>query len=249
MEYRTRGIVLSSLDAGEADKIIILFSEDKGKILLRAQGVRKDKAKLKSHVQPIYFSDVQFVPTRSTNSAQFRLIGAEALEVFDGIRKNLEAFYWARVTAGALSSILVEREREHEVFSSLVSYLKVLNQIPDQSRYLTFMFLLKAVSFLGYDPSREECGVCGQQSKLEYLNGSCGLMCKKCSWQFKDAFYFPADLAKLKKHLEFEDLLYYPAADSSKMLEATKGIFHFISWHCHSELPAFSVVSEFAKMA
>lgn len=49
--YRTRGIVLRSRNLGEADKIITLFTTDRGKVSAVAKGVRRAKSHLAGRLE------------------------------------------------------------------------------------------------------------------------------------------------------------------------------------------------------
>ena len=58
-EIKTKGIILNSNDFGEADKLATVFSLEYGKIVVKFNGVRKQKAKLKSLAQPFSFVEIE----------------------------------------------------------------------------------------------------------------------------------------------------------------------------------------------
>lgn len=59
--HTTEGIILRKVGVGEADALHIIYTKDFGKIRALAQGVKKEGAKLKGHLEPLNQSVVSFV--------------------------------------------------------------------------------------------------------------------------------------------------------------------------------------------
>lgn len=113
--YFTDAIVLSKTDVGEADAVFSLYTKEYGKIRGRAQGVKKENAKLRGHLETLALSRVGFVATKNGE----RLIYAEALDTWPGIRADFE-----RMRAGIYFASLVDGatfagERDPEVWNLL----------------------------------------------------------------------------------------------------------------------------------
>ncbi len=64
--YQTRAYVIESIDSGEANKRLLLLTEDLGLIYVAAQGVRLLKSKLKASIQEYSFSKVALVRGKET---------------------------------------------------------------------------------------------------------------------------------------------------------------------------------------
>lgn len=64
--YQTRAYVIESVDSGEANKRLLLLTEDLGLIYVAAQGVRLLKSKLKASIQEYSFSKVALVRGKET---------------------------------------------------------------------------------------------------------------------------------------------------------------------------------------
>lgn len=115
--YFTDAIVLSRTDVGEADAIFSLYTKEYGKIRARAQGVKKENAKLRGHLETLALSRVGFVATKNGE----RLIYAEAFETWPGIKADFE-----RMRAGIYFTSLVDSatfagESDPEVWNLLQS--------------------------------------------------------------------------------------------------------------------------------
>lgn len=64
--YQTRAYVVESIDSGEANKRLLLLTEDLGLVYVAAQGVRLLTSKLKSSIQEYSFSKVALVRGKET---------------------------------------------------------------------------------------------------------------------------------------------------------------------------------------
>ncbi|MFO7820042.1 MAG: DNA repair protein RecO, partial [Halanaerobacter sp.] len=54
--FDTDAIVLRHYELGEADKIIVLFTKERGKIRVVAKGVRKTKSTLAAGLEPFTYN-------------------------------------------------------------------------------------------------------------------------------------------------------------------------------------------------
>ena len=57
--YRVQAIVLRRTDHGEADRLLTLFTSDRGKIRVNAKGARKPSSRKSGHVE--LFTHVDFM--------------------------------------------------------------------------------------------------------------------------------------------------------------------------------------------
>jgi len=80
-QYRTRGFVLTKEDRGEADQVFSVFTEDFGKIKIKAKSIRKIKSKLRSGIDLFCFSEVKFIQGRTVKT----LTDAVVIEKFKDI--------------------------------------------------------------------------------------------------------------------------------------------------------------------
>jgi hypothetical protein len=72
--YSTKAIVLSKVDTAEADLTLWLLTEELGLIVARAQGARKESAKMRAHLQLYAYTRVSVVRGKYV----WRITGAEA---------------------------------------------------------------------------------------------------------------------------------------------------------------------------
>lgn len=73
--YQTRAFIIDSIDTGEANKLLTIFTEDLGLMRVAAQGVRLMKSKLRPSIQNYSFSKVSLVKGKE----YWRLTNADKL--------------------------------------------------------------------------------------------------------------------------------------------------------------------------
>ena len=84
--YTTEGVILKRTDVGEHGSLFTIYTRDFGKIRALAQGVKKEGAKLKGHLEPLNLSSIGFVLGRNGE----RLTQATVLNHWPGVRENFE---------------------------------------------------------------------------------------------------------------------------------------------------------------
>ena len=53
--YRLQGIILRRRDLGEADRLLTVFTRDRGKLNLLAKGVRRAASRKAGHIEPFTY--------------------------------------------------------------------------------------------------------------------------------------------------------------------------------------------------
>ncbi len=147
--YSTEGIILKKINVGEADGIFSIYTRDYGKIRALAQGVKKENAKLKGHLEPFNHCAVSFVLGRNGE----RLAHATILEPRFSIRADLLKLGIASYMAELIHRHCLEGERDENLWLFLKNSFSELEQtkIDVQTRD-TFLiaFDMNLLKHLGY---------------------------------------------------------------------------------------------------
>src|SRR5438309_7905122 len=98
--YRAEAIVLRTVDFGEADRILVLFTRHFGKVRVVAKGIRRATGRMAGHAEPLTHATYQLARGRELDV----LTGAEARAVYPDMRDDL-----GRIAAGWYVAELVER--------------------------------------------------------------------------------------------------------------------------------------------
>jgi len=127
--YSTEGIILKKIDIGEADAMFSIYTKDFGKIRAVAQGVKKEPAKLKGHLEKMNLSEISFVEGKSG----FRLTSAEVKNLFLDLRSSLIFLKSAFYCLEFYDRLVLEGEKDLKLWDLLNQSLVLL----DENRDLT----------------------------------------------------------------------------------------------------------------
>lgn len=198
MHYQTRGIILRRRKVGEADRLLTIYTEKKGKIQVIAKGSRKILSKLAGHIEPFYLSDLSIIKGKGLSI----LAGAELIDSFINLRENdlktASAYYICEV----LDNLIVGTEPSEEIFLLLLNTLKNLKNI-DNSLLLRH-FEINLLAYLGHKPELDKCVKCGKILKVEsnyFSNSSGGVICQNCHEENADFVKISADTIKILRLL------------------------------------------------
>lgn len=145
--YTSEGIVLSKKNLGEADKILIVYTKNHGKVSLIAKGVRRPKSRKRGHIE--VFNKVVF-QAQKTHSLDL-VTEVEVIEDFYEIRKNLKKVSLAYYFCEVINKITNDSDVNPQVYDILKNSLENLKS-ENKLKNLRFNFIHKLLSILGFWP-------------------------------------------------------------------------------------------------
>src|SRR6185437_15228171 len=113
-------VVLGSVDTGEADRVVSLFSEERGRISAFAAHARKSVRRFGGALEPFTLVTAALVERRGD---LYRFERAEILEPFTAIRDDLNDISRASYACELVREVCREREPHPELFGELVDLL------------------------------------------------------------------------------------------------------------------------------
>lgn len=122
--YSTEGIVIKKTDCGEADTLITLYTRDFGKMRALAQGIKKEEAKLKGHLELLNVCRIGFVLGKNGE----RLTHAEAIMSWPHIRENFEKIETALRIADIIDAHCFPAEKDDMLWKYILTYFAVLEK-------------------------------------------------------------------------------------------------------------------------
>lgn len=186
-------IVLSTVDYGEADRIVTLFTRGRGRLSAFAAGARKSKRRFAGALEPGTRLRAQLVERRGDT---FRLDGADVQAAFHHLRDEL-ALIARALYALELCRELTQDHQPHEaLFADLTDYLQALHDKRAGPTSL-LKFELDALEHAGFRPSFTPCVLCGGP-----LSGRCafdpshgGVVCDRCFGRVPNALGITPELS------------------------------------------------------
>lgn len=122
--YKIRAISLKSRPFAEADKLVTLFSRERGKIRVVAKSARRVPSRLGGKVEGFTYADFFIAQGRSLDI----ISQCEVLETFQSLRDNAEALPVGFYLLKLVDSCTVEGQPYPELFELLLKGLTVLQE-------------------------------------------------------------------------------------------------------------------------
>ena len=221
---RTQGIVLRTYKLGEADRIIVLLSPDRGMIRGVAKGIRKTRSKFGSRLEQTSHVALQIHEGKS----ELHLITqVETIDYFPKIREDLNRLTKAAAMLEAVDQVALPGEPAEDMHQMLLKALKSLEQ--RSSPLIVPGFFLKLMTLEGSNPQVMHCVNCTEENVVSYSATEGGLLChahRKGTPVSEDAILLLQSIlgGELGKALNA------PESDATKEVEniATQAIEHFL---------------------
>lgn len=180
MLYRTEGIVLKSIEYGDADKIVTIYTKNHGKIQAIAKGVRKTKSKFGSSLEILTYAIFLIYKGKNIDI----ISQTEILESFFAASKEIAKFAFGSNCVEVVNKITEEGEVNLGLFFLLKEVLHYLKETKDP-KLLTLSFKWQTLVILGYKPSFDRCCMCNSkiedQKEMFFSINEGGVICNKCS--------------------------------------------------------------------
>ena len=157
MEIKVDALVLRTADFGENDKMLTLFSLQRGKLSAAAKGVRKAGAKLRFAAQPFCFAEYVLAEKGERRT----VISAAGTDGFYALREDIGKFYAAACVCGVCDALLLDGIVNEALFLYAVTALREMCE-GDEAEAL-IRFFLRALDLSGYRVSLQACADCGAE--------------------------------------------------------------------------------------
>lgn len=147
--FRVEGIILKRHNLGEADRILTVFSLQKGKISVLAKGVRRITSRRGGNVELLNRSLMYLHPAKSF----LILTEAQVLDTYQKLKENLILSTHAFHIIELIDKLTAENQENRILYEDLVNILQRLSRNPRQ--ILIRAFEAKILSNLGFISFRE----------------------------------------------------------------------------------------------
>jgi DNA repair protein RecO (recombination protein O) len=229
---KTEGIVLRSIRYGEADRILHVYTIDRGRISAIAKGVRKTKSRFGGRLEPFFRLRLMLHEGRSD---LMTVTAAETVAAYPRLREDGRALDGAARACEAVARVFDDGDPHSGVFNLLANELALLDAEPARAtRANALAFRLKLLLAAGFAPQLGGCASCGEREHLVGFSGAAGgVVCGAC-----EAGSFPLDQGA---HDFLVGALGRPLADAPDaepraLAQAERAILETLEHHAHLRL-------------
>ena len=178
---KVTGIVTRYVDYKENDRILSIFTLERGRIDANARGCRRPKSPLLPAAQPFVYGEFELFVSKDRASVN----QANVQESFFPLREDAERFAAASSAMQLVHEASGEEEQNTDLFYLLYYTLTFLAYGKAAPQDLFLCFLSKYLDVIGYRPVLTSCVQCGRDLRPEkevfYSTSSCGAVCASCS--------------------------------------------------------------------
>ncbi len=153
--YTTDAIVLKRWNLGEADRVHVLYTADRGRVSALARGSRKLTSKVGGHLELFSVSQL----TLREGNAFDLITSAELTEPHSALSHSVERTHAAHYVAEAVLKLTVEAVLVDRLFDLLRATFGYLTQAEHPAGILAG-FQLKLLTILGHQPVLDRCVHC-----------------------------------------------------------------------------------------
>jgi DNA repair protein RecO (recombination protein O) len=178
IEESVTGIVLRYIPVGEADRLVIIVTRERGKFKCLARGIRKPTSKLCGFLEPMHEVSITVQYSRLYPIVK----DVRTLGVLNNISNNVPHYLYLMYISELLDSFIPEEENNIEIFKLYKFVLQIFNNVHKVNLLILF-FQLKLLMLCGYGPELLQCVECTSVLKAEdqyfgFLQG--GIVCPNC---------------------------------------------------------------------
>ncbi len=144
---KTEAIILRTVDLGEVDRFLTIYTKEFGKIQVVARGVKKIESKLRYHLEPFSYNHLILIQGKN-----FRIVkDAVLINQFLPMREDLERIKIVYKIIDLVDELIVGEERDEDIWNLFLKVFEELN-VGGSASHIVQNFQDNLLRLLGYDP-------------------------------------------------------------------------------------------------
>jgi len=230
--FKAEAVVLRSIRFGEADRVLHLYTAERGRVGAMAKGVRRVRSRLGGRLEPL--SRVRLV-LHEGRGELCTVSQADTVHPHPSLRERRGSLERATQACDAVLRLLDSGEPNRPAYNLLCNELALLDSNPGAAtRAQALSFRAKLLLAAGFAPELGSCAACGETEHLGAFSPSAGgVVCAGC-----EAGSFPLGpeahaflAAALARPLSES-----PAAPEPALSQADRALAETLEHHAHVRL-------------
>jgi DNA repair protein RecO (recombination protein O) len=177
--FKTEAVVLRSIRYGEADRVLHLYTPDRGRVGAVAKGVRRVKSRLGGRLEPLMRSRLVLHEGRGELCT---ISQADTVHPHAALRERRDSLERAVQACDAVLRLLDSGEPNLPAYNLLCHELALLDEhAAAATRAQALAFRAKLLLAAGFAPELATCASCGEAEHLGAFSPSAGgVVCAAC---------------------------------------------------------------------
>jgi len=229
---KAEAVVLRSMRYGEADRILHLYTRDRGRVSAIAKGVRRSKSRFGGRLEPYFRLRLVLYQGRSD---LLTVTSAETLQGHPRLREHAAALDSAARACDAVGRLFDDGDPHRGVYNLLANQLALLDADPERATLANALaFRLKLLLAAGFAPQLAACAACGESDHLAGFSGAAGgVVCTACE---ASAFALGQDAHDFLVGALGSPLADAPDAPPRALAQVERAILETLEHHAHLRL-------------
>jgi DNA repair protein RecO (recombination protein O) len=233
---KTEAIVMRSIRYGEADRILHLYTAERGRAGAIAKGARRPKSRFGGRLEPFFRLDLLLHEGRGE---LLTVTQAATVHGYPRLRASGAALSAAARACDAVLRLLDSAEPNLPAYNLLCRYLSLLDDadVPGAASLpVALSFRLKLALAAGFSPELASCTRCGEADHLAGFSGAAGgVVCAGCE---AGSFPLSEDAHRFMVESIARPLAEAPVAGERELRQAERAIGETLEHHAHVQLRA-----------
>jgi DNA repair protein RecO (recombination protein O) len=230
--FKTEAVVLRSIRFGEADRVLHLYSRERGRIGAVAKGVRRPKSRFGGRLEPLFRVNLVLHEGRGELCT---VTAVQTVHAHAALREDRSALARATEACEAVLRLFDSAEPNVPAYNLLCHELALLDASPaSAARAQALGFRLKLLLAAGFVPELSSCASCGEREHLgAFSAGAGGVVCDACE---AGSFSLDAAAHEFLVAALARPLAELPEAPERALAQADRAIAETLEHHAHVRL-------------
>jgi DNA repair protein RecO (recombination protein O) len=231
--FKTEAIVLRSIRYGEADRVLHLYSADRGRLGAVAKGARRMRSRLGGRLEPMTRVDLVLHAGRGELCT---VTSADTVHAHPALRERRASLERAVQACEAVLRLLDSAEPNRAAYNLLCNQLGLLDaDAGAATRAQALAFRAKLLLAAGFAPELASCAACGEREHLSGFSPAAGgVVCSSCE---AGSFPLGAEAHAFLVGALANPLAQAPQAPGEALGQADRALAETLEHHAHVRLP------------
>jgi DNA repair protein RecO (recombination protein O) len=231
--FKTEAVVLRSIRYGEADRVLHLYSADRGRVGAMAKGVRRVRSRLGGRLEPL--SRVRLV-LHEGRGELCTVSQVDTVHAHPALRERRAALERATQACEAVLRLFDSSEANGPAYNLLCNELALLDaDAGAATRAQALAFRAKLLLAAGFAPELGSCASCGESEHLgAFSPGAGGVVCPACE---AGSFPLGQEAHEFLVMALAHPLAQAPSAPETALSQADRALAETLEHHAHVRLP------------
>ena len=230
--FETEAVVLRSFRFGEADRVLHLYTSERGRVGAVAKGVRRTRSRFGGRLEPFFRVDLILHEGRGDLCT---VTSAETVHAHARLREARAPLERAGQACDAVLRLFDSQEANRPAYNLLCQELALLDREPEMAtRAQALAFRIKLLLAAGFVPELASCASCGEREHLGAFSAAAGgVVCEACE---TGSFSIQPETHVFLTEALARPLAEAPTAPEAALRQADRAVSETLEHHAHVRL-------------